>query len=70
MQVVKLMGFHVFATASEKHHEYPKGLGASRVFDYKSEGVVDSIVMAAKEDGVTVQTGLIPLVSCSRVWAS
>lgn len=27
------------------------------MFDYKSEGGVESIVMAAKEDGVTVQTG-------------
>jgi hypothetical protein len=50
-------GFHVYATASEKHHEYLKGLGASRVFDYKSEGGVESIVTAAKEDGVTVQKG-------------
>jgi NADPH:quinone reductase-like Zn-dependent oxidoreductase len=55
VQVAKSMGFSVYATASEKHHEYLKGLGASRVFDYKSEHVVESIVNAAKEDGLTVQ---------------
>ncbi len=57
VQVAKLMGFHVYVTASEKHHEYLKGLGASKVFDYKGEGVVESIVKAAKEDGVEIQTG-------------
>ena len=55
VQVAKLMGFTVYATASEKHHDYLKGLGASRVFDYKNEHVVASIVNAAKEDGLTVQ---------------
>jgi NADPH:quinone reductase-like Zn-dependent oxidoreductase len=55
VQVARSMGFSVYATASEKHHEYLKGLGASRVFDYKSEHVVESIVNAAKEDGLTVQ---------------
>jgi len=57
IQVAKLMGFHVYATASEKHHEYLKGLGASKVFDYKGEHVVESIVKAAKEDEVTIQMG-------------
>jgi NADPH:quinone reductase-like Zn-dependent oxidoreductase len=37
VQVAKCIGFRVYVTASEKHHEYLKGLGASRVFDYKSE---------------------------------
>lgn len=57
VQSAKLMGFHVYATASEKHHEYLKSLGAFRVFDYKKENVVESIVKAAKEDGITIQTG-------------
>lgn len=57
VQVARLMGFRVYVTASEKHHEYLKGLGASRVFDYKSEGVVERIVQAAREDGVTVDVG-------------
>ena len=57
LQVAKFMGFDVYATASEKHHEYLKGLGASKVFDYKREDVVGDIVKAAKADGVTIRTG-------------
>ncbi len=57
VQVAKLMGFSVYATASEKHHEYLKGLGASKVFDYHDGDVVEKIVKAAKEDGVAVQMG-------------
>ena len=58
IQVAKSMGFIVYATASEKHHEYLKTLGASKLFDYKSETVVEDIIKAAKADGVTIQTGL------------
>lgn len=57
VQVAKSMGFSSYVTASEKHHDYLKGLGASEVFDYKSEDAVGSIVKAAKADGVTVQVG-------------
>ncbi|MCJ1422249.1 hypothetical protein MMC29_000129 [Sticta canariensis] len=57
VQIAKLMGFSVYVTASEKHHEYLKSLGATRVFDYKGGHVVENIVKAAKEDGVTIQTG-------------
>ena len=57
VQVAKSMGFSVYVTASEKHHEYLKGLGASKVFDYRSEDVVENIVKAAKADGVTIQSG-------------
>ena len=37
IQIAKLTGFTVYATASVKHHEYLKSLGASKVFDYKSK---------------------------------
>ncbi|RDL37398.1 Uncharacterized protein BP5553_04831 [Venustampulla echinocandica] len=57
VQLAKLMGFVVYATASEKHHEYVKSLGATRVFDYKSKDVSESIVKAAKADGVEIQLG-------------
>ena len=57
IQVARSMGFSVYATASEKHHEYLKSLGASKVFDYRSKDVVASLVKAAKEDGVTIQKG-------------
>ena len=57
LQVATSMGFHVYATASEKHHEYLKRLGASKVFDYKRDDVVENIVKAARADGVTIRTG-------------
>lgn len=44
----------MYATASEKHHDYIESLGAKEVFDYKREDVVASIVHAAKADGVTI----------------
>ncbi|KAI1452020.1 GroES-like protein [Annulohypoxylon moriforme] len=55
VQSARLLGFTVYATASAKHHEYIKSLGASRVFDYKAPGVDDTIIQAAKEDGLTFQ---------------
>jgi NADPH:quinone reductase-like Zn-dependent oxidoreductase len=57
LQSANLMGFRVYATASTKHHAYLKGLGASRLFDYKEEGVVEKIIKTAKEDGVTIHIG-------------
>lgn len=41
-------GYTVFATASPKNFELVRRLGATKVFDYKSEGVVDEIVGAIK----------------------
>lgn len=70
VQVARSMGFHVYATASEKHHEYLKELGASKVFDYKREDVVGEIVKAAKADGVTIQAGFdaaLQLTACLDV---
>ncbi len=58
IQIARTMGFRVYATASERHHGYLRGLGASRVFDYRGEDVVERIVQAAKADGVTIQEGL------------
>ncbi|KAL7620573.1 hypothetical protein AAE478_009568 [Parahypoxylon ruwenzoriense] len=57
VQSAKLLGFTVYATASSKHHQYIKSLGASRVFDYKEPSVEDTIVKAAKEDDLTFRYG-------------
>jgi NADPH:quinone reductase-like Zn-dependent oxidoreductase len=46
IQLAKAAGYEVVATASPKNFEYVKGLGASQVFDYKSESVVDDLVKA------------------------
>ena len=55
IQSAKLFGFTVYATASSKHHDYLRKLGAQKVFDYKDENVVQNIVNAAKEDGITIR---------------
>lgn len=57
VQVARSMGFNVYVTASEKHHGYLMGLGARRVFDYRSGNVVGDIVEAVRRDGVIVQAG-------------
>ncbi|KAL8939479.1 MAG: hypothetical protein Q9216_003331 [Gyalolechia sp. 2 TL-2023] len=55
VQTAKMLGFTVYATASEKHHDYIKSLGAKHVFDYKDADVVEKLVKAIKDDGNTVQ---------------
>ncbi|KAK4497980.1 hypothetical protein PRZ48_010636 [Zasmidium cellare] len=45
----------VYATAGAANQEYIKSLGADRVFDYKDPRLVESIISAAKEDGVVIQ---------------
>lgn len=58
VQEAKLMGFGaIYATASEKNHEYIRSLGATRVFDYKDEDVLERIVSVAKGDGAIVKVG-------------
>ncbi|KAF2715682.1 GroES-like protein [Pleomassaria siparia CBS 279.74] len=52
IQSAKTLGFTVYATASPKHHDYLKKLGADAVFDYNLGDVVSQIVTAAKKDGV------------------
>lgn len=46
IQLVREAGLEVLTTASEKNFEYVKGLGASVVFDYTSESVVEDVVSA------------------------
>ena len=54
IQIAKSWGYVLYVTASKKHHEYLRSLGADRLFDYHDEDVVEQIVKAAKADGVTV----------------
>ncbi|CAF9925032.1 hypothetical protein IMSHALPRED_006358 [Imshaugia aleurites] len=56
VQSAKSMGFTVYTTASPKHHEYLKKLGADVVFDYKTSDVVSQIIDTAKKDGVILRT--------------
>ncbi|KIN05287.1 hypothetical protein OIDMADRAFT_101971 [Oidiodendron maius Zn] len=56
IQSAKSLGFTVYATASPKHHEYLKKLGAHAVFDYKESDIVSQIVDAVNKDGVNLHT--------------
>ncbi|KAL2434649.1 Trans-enoyl reductase tndF [Exophiala dermatitidis] len=52
VQSARLLGFgRIYATASSKHHDYLKRLGADAVFDYHDSDVVDKIVDAVRRDG-------------------
>ena len=51
IQMATLAGYGVVATSSERNFEHCRGLGAGRVFDYKSESVVEDVVAAC--DGKT-----------------
>ncbi|KAI1075189.1 GroES-like protein [Whalleya microplaca] len=56
IQSAKSLGFTVYVTASPKHHEYLKKLGAHAVFDYKASDIVPKIVAAVNNDGVKLHT--------------
>ncbi|KAI8626918.1 GroES-like protein [Xylariaceae sp. FL1651] len=50
IQVLKYYGYnHIVATASSKHHEYLKHLGASEVYDYRSPTVTEDLLSYAQE---------------------
>jgi NADPH:quinone reductase-like Zn-dependent oxidoreductase len=56
IQSAKSLGFTIYTTASSKHHDYLKKLGAHAVFDYKASDVISQIVQAVEEDGVKLHT--------------
>lgn len=47
IQIARQHNFNVVTVCSPKHHEKMKSLGASHVFDYKSDDVVEQIKNAA-----------------------
>ncbi|KAF2279441.1 GroES-like protein [Westerdykella ornata] len=50
IQILKYYGYrNIIATASQRHHEELRGLGAKVVFDYRNEGVVDQILATGNE---------------------
>lgn len=58
IQLARLSGFTVFATASERHHDWLRSLGADVVVDYNSDTVVDDLVAAAERAGTPVKLGV------------
>ncbi|KAL4951145.1 chaperonin 10-like protein [Aspergillus filifer] len=70
VQSAKSMGFAVYTTASPKHHDYLKELGADKVFDYRAEDVIVKIIEAVKIEDLkmnlaygAVPDSLVPLQS-------
>lgn len=60
----------VYATAGLANMKYVSSLGADRVFDYKDPQVVDTIVSAAREDGLVIRHCFLAvgqLASCQAV---
>jgi NADPH:quinone reductase-like Zn-dependent oxidoreductase len=54
VQLARLAGLTVFATASPQHHERVRALGATAVVDYRSPTAVDELVAAARRAGVDI----------------
>ncbi|KAH7140870.1 chaperonin 10-like protein [Dactylonectria macrodidyma] len=54
IQMARLAGLTVFATASERHHEYLRSLGASVLVDYHSPTAVDGLLAAAGRAGLDI----------------
>ncbi|OQE40801.1 hypothetical protein PENCOP_c005G08310 [Penicillium coprophilum] len=67
VQLAVSAGYEVISTASPKNFDYVKNLGATHVFDYRSETVIDDISAAVKglhlEGGYSIGDGSIELLA-------
>jgi threonine dehydrogenase-like Zn-dependent dehydrogenase len=53
IQILRYYGYtNIFATASRKHHQKLRSLGAKEVFDYNDPDVVSGILQAGSVDGI------------------
>ncbi|KAF4444176.1 hypothetical protein F53441_11234 [Fusarium austroafricanum] len=60
----------VYATSGSANHKYISSLGADQVFDYKDPSVVESIISAAKDEGLALRHCFLAtgeLASCQAV---
>jgi NADPH:quinone reductase-like Zn-dependent oxidoreductase len=55
IQLARLVGLTIIATASEKHHPYLRSLGASVLVDYHSPTAVADLIAAAESLGKPVE---------------
>ncbi|MCJ1310658.1 hypothetical protein MMC25_004324 [Agyrium rufum] len=55
LQMGKLLGMKVFTTASSRHHDLARRLGADFVVDYKDPTAAEDIIAAAKAEGVEIK---------------
>jgi NADPH:quinone reductase-like Zn-dependent oxidoreductase len=54
IQLARLAGLTVFASASTRHHALVRSLGAAEVVDYRSPTAVSDLVSAARRAGVEI----------------
>jgi D-arabinose 1-dehydrogenase-like Zn-dependent alcohol dehydrogenase len=73
IQLATLAGYTVVATSSPHNFEHCRSLGAEKVFDYKSERVVEDVVAACESLGGECVGAFVAYynddsaVSCSRI---
>jgi NADPH:quinone reductase-like Zn-dependent oxidoreductase len=67
IQLARLAGLKVFATASPRHHDRVRSLGATEVVDYRSPAAVADLVAAAKQAGVGITLALDAVVSAETL---
>lgn len=72
IQLAVASGYKVITTASPKHHNYLKSLGASEVFDYKSKTVVIDIIESLRGKTVAGAISIAPgsFAACVKILAS
>ncbi|KAH8679211.1 chaperonin 10-like protein [Ilyonectria robusta] len=69
IQLARLTGLTVYTTASERHHDYLRSLGASVLVDYHSPTAVDDLLAAAKLAGTQISYA-VDAISTSETLAS
>lgn len=67
IQLARLAGLKVFTTASPRHHDRVRALGAAAVVDYRSPTAVDELVAAAEKAGVRITLALDAVASAETL---
>jgi NADPH:quinone reductase-like Zn-dependent oxidoreductase len=67
IQLARLAGLKVFATASPRHHDRVHSLGATAVVDYRSPAAVVELVAAAEQAGVGITLAVDAVVTAETL---
>lgn len=72
IQLAVASGYEVITTASPKHHDFLRCLGANQVFDYKSQTVVNDIIKSLQSKTVAGAISIAPgsFAACVKILAS
>lgn len=61
VQIARVFGWKILATASPQHHDWLRKLGATEIFDYHDSEIVARIGQAAKDRGLVVHRAFDPI---------